>query len=372
LKLDCPCSASTSSSELEITEDVSFIEKFEERIKSVEEDSQNYLLKDPYEEQIQTYLPIVPKTLTGYLNGGANPTTELNTLFHYFDTGVFVFRKTVPIIPMLEINKGSNTIQIGDYNNNHPETDLLIGGKKLYLKSESNNIQMLLGSIGTNFEYNQTQISIGDGTSNTIIEHGYQLRFDENRDFLIQRIKKDSNEVDNRLFFSSGLNFRNVLDNLEISKSGSDIPTALEKIIIPYGTDLTDLNNTLTSLENKTNCLTIDNNGIKFVNPSDSEMKIIIPYGTTIPENFFINSDTYLPTIPKYLFTYSDTGNPISTLFSLFNFFNDGKDRNAGVRVLTRDNTDFLLALNENDNTAQLQLGSCINFENEVNVGERI
>jgi hypothetical protein len=31
-----------------------------------------------------TYLPTVPKTLSVYLNGGANPTTELNTLFHYF------------------------------------------------------------------------------------------------------------------------------------------------------------------------------------------------------------------------------------------------------------------------------------------------
>jgi hypothetical protein len=96
-------------------------------------------------------------------------------------------------------------------------------------------------------------------------------------------------------------------------------------------------------------------------------MKIIIPYGITIPQNFFSNFDTYLPTIPEYLFTYSSTGNPISTTSSLFNFFNDGKDIDGGVHVFTKDNTNFLLALNKNDNTARL--GSCNNFENEVNVG---
>jgi hypothetical protein len=90
LKLDCLCStssSSSSSSELEIIDDVSFIVDFEKRIKSIEElkmeenlksisdnlkdqlfsieklsdDSQKYLLKDPYEEEIQTYLPTVPK-----------------------------------------------------------------------------------------------------------------------------------------------------------------------------------------------------------------------------------------------------------------------------------------------------------------------
>jgi hypothetical protein len=48
----------------------------------------------------------------------------------------------------------------------------------------------------------------------------------------------------------------------------------------------------------------IENNGIESVSLSYSEKKIIIPYDTTIPKNFFSNSDTYLPTIPKYLFTY--------------------------------------------------------------------
>jgi hypothetical protein len=146
LKLNYPCSSSSSSSsssELEITDDVSFIDNFEERIKSIEDDSQKYLLKDPYEEQIQTYLPTVPKTLSGYLNGGENPTTELNTLFHYFDTGVNVYRKTELIILMFEINKEGNRIQIGDHYNNHPETESYIGCKNLYIKTESNQIKFL-------------------------------------------------------------------------------------------------------------------------------------------------------------------------------------------------------------------------------------
>jgi hypothetical protein len=209
-------------------------------------------------------------------------------------------------------------------------------------------------------------MNIGTGTNNVIIEHGYQLRFDENRDFLIQRHKRD-NEVVNRLFFSYRLNFRNVLDNLEISKSGSDIPTALEKITIPYGTDLTDLESRFKSVEDKINGITIENNGTEFVYSSDSEKKIIIPYGTTIPENFFLNSGTYLSTIPKYLFTYSGTRSPISTFTSLFNFFNDGENSLAGVHVFAKDNTNYLFTLNKNDNSAQL--GSCNNFENEVNVG---
>jgi hypothetical protein len=79
-----------------------------------------------------------------------------------------------------------------------------------------------------------------------------------------------------------------------------------DQITIPYGIDLTDLESRFTSLEDKINGLTIENNGIEFVDPSDSENKIIIPYDTNIPENFFSNSNTFLPTIPKYLFTYSN------------------------------------------------------------------
>jgi hypothetical protein len=80
LKLDCLCSSSSScsfsfSSELEIIDNVSFIDNFENRIKSIEDDSQKYLLKGPYEEEIQTYVPTVPKTFSGYLNREANPTT---------------------------------------------------------------------------------------------------------------------------------------------------------------------------------------------------------------------------------------------------------------------------------------------------------
>jgi hypothetical protein len=96
-----------------------------------------------------------------------------------------------------------------------------------------------------------------------------------------------------------------------------------KKIIIPYKTDLTDLESRFTALEDKTNGLFIENNGTEFVDHSDSEKKIIIPCGKIIPKSFFSNSDTYLPTISKYLFTYSNPGSPISTLFSLFNFFSD-------------------------------------------------
>jgi hypothetical protein len=86
------------------------------------------------------------------------------------------------------------------------------------------------------------------------------------------------------------------------------------EITIPYGTNLTNLESRLATLESNEEVLTIENNGIEFVDSSDLENKIIIPYGTTIPENFIFNFDTYLPTIPKYLFTYSGTGTPISKL----------------------------------------------------------
>jgi hypothetical protein len=136
----------------------SILDNLNDQLSSIEklsDDSQDYLPKDPFEEQIQTYLPSVPKTLSGYLNGGANPTTELNTLFHYFDSGVYVFRKTEPIIPMLQINKASNFIQIGDYNNDNPETVLNIAGMQISIKSTFNKIPITFGNILFNFEYNQ-------------------------------------------------------------------------------------------------------------------------------------------------------------------------------------------------------------------------
>jgi hypothetical protein len=97
------------------------------------------------------FIPTVPKTFSGYLSGGANPTTELNTLFHYFDTGVFVYTKTQPITPMLHIDKGGKHIQIGDYVSNQPETNLYFGCNNLYLKSASNTIPISLGVINLIF-----------------------------------------------------------------------------------------------------------------------------------------------------------------------------------------------------------------------------
>jgi hypothetical protein len=99
----------------------------------------------------------------------------------------------------------------------------------------------------------------------------------------------------------------------------------------------------------------VNNNGIEFVHFFVSKKKIIIFYGIYIPENFFSNSDLYLPTILKYLFSYSSVGSPISTNSSPFNFFNDGENTYEGVHILTKDNTDFLFTLNKNDNTTQLR-----------------
>jgi hypothetical protein len=138
---------------------------------------------------------------------------------------------------MFEINKGG-TIQIGDYYNSHPETQLFMGGKELCINSESNDIQMKVCGIPFSFNCNEIQMNLVNGIINTIIEHGYELHFDENKDFLIKRPQKYNNEFINRLFFWCGLNFRNVLDNLKISKSGSNTPTPLEKITIPYGTEI--------------------------------------------------------------------------------------------------------------------------------------
>jgi hypothetical protein len=73
-----------------------------------------------------------------------------------------------------------------------------------------------------------------------------------------------------------------------------------DRITIPYGIDLTNLESKFTSLEDKINGLTIENNGIEFIDPSDSENKIIIPYGITIPEIFSqiqIHSSTLFPNI---------------------------------------------------------------------------
>jgi hypothetical protein len=97
---------------------------------------------------------------------------------------------------MLQINKGNNIILIGDYENNNPETILRLSGGEIRIKSTINKILMTFENILFNFEYNHTEMNICTGTNNVIIEHGYQLRFDENRDFLIQRPKRD-NEVVN-------------------------------------------------------------------------------------------------------------------------------------------------------------------------------
>jgi hypothetical protein len=154
LKLDYPCSScssscssSSSSSELEITDDVSFIENFEERIKSIEElkieeklngildnlnnqlssienlsnNSQIYLLKVPYEVQIQTYIPNITNYLCTYtdIRKGAIPNlTSLDTIFHFNN-----YRRESPcsitsfannkIDKLFYLNGGDNKVQIG-------------------------------------------------------------------------------------------------------------------------------------------------------------------------------------------------------------------------------------------------------------------
>jgi hypothetical protein len=141
LKLDCPCSSS-SSSELEITNDVYFIENFEKRIKSIEElkieenlksildnlkdqlssieklseDSQDYLSKDIYEKQIETFLPTVPNSLSAWLPGGADIDLPY-TLFHYYNTGVDVYGQN-PNNKIFQIDKTNQYFRLGDHSNN--------------------------------------------------------------------------------------------------------------------------------------------------------------------------------------------------------------------------------------------------------------
>jgi hypothetical protein len=53
---------------------------------------------------------------------------------------------------MLQINKGNNIIQLGDYDNNNPETILRLSGEQISIKSTINKIPMIFGNILFNFE----------------------------------------------------------------------------------------------------------------------------------------------------------------------------------------------------------------------------
>jgi hypothetical protein len=56
---------------------------------------------------------VIPKNLNSYLNRGVNPINELNSLFHYYDAGVYAFTNTVIEDISFYIDKGFNNIHIG-------------------------------------------------------------------------------------------------------------------------------------------------------------------------------------------------------------------------------------------------------------------
>jgi hypothetical protein len=111
-------------------------------IKKLSNNSQNYLLKDLYEEQIQTYLPTVPNTLSAYLPGGTSYDLP-NTLFHFYNTGVYVYCPLPIFAPIFHIEKTQQYVRIGDFVNN---IRIVYVGGETYSLASTKNIEIRTGA----------------------------------------------------------------------------------------------------------------------------------------------------------------------------------------------------------------------------------
>jgi hypothetical protein len=122
----------------------------ETRLSSLEENSEDYLLKVPYKEQIDNYLPVFPKYLCTSSNASANG-PKLYTLFKFYNvanSGSNYPRVNVNTYDsandtLFDINRSTNNIQVGAFTSG--TGTVKVGGQNLELYS-NNKIKLIFGT----------------------------------------------------------------------------------------------------------------------------------------------------------------------------------------------------------------------------------
>jgi hypothetical protein len=203
--------------------------------------SGDYLPKDPYEEDIATYLPTVPNTLCTFSTNPINDNPQ-NSLFNYYSDE----DGSDPIISVFD-NYGTDVI----FNINKKSNLLKVGGCKDWISA----------------------VSVGGKDLNLY-----------GRDFISLRTSVSATSVNI------------TLDNLTFT--GRNIPQVYvndvnKDITIPRGLRISDVNSQLLfHLPNQT-----------ITNYASPNM-ITIPYGTEILGTFNDDWNTYLPVVPNTFSTY--------------------------------------------------------------------
>jgi hypothetical protein len=128
----------------------------ETRLSSLEENSEDYLLKVPYKEQIDNYLPTISKTLNTYTSNSEITAYDNNAIFQYYKNGVKICLQDL-LTQVLNIKKSTGTVMLGSCSNN--KGIVSVGGEMLNLYGKE-KISMYLSdtTYRTNFSFNYSSI----------------------------------------------------------------------------------------------------------------------------------------------------------------------------------------------------------------------
>jgi hypothetical protein len=282
-----------------------------------------------------TYLPFVPNTLCTYCNT-STPNKTTTSLFNFFvDStypGTIVYDKN-NTNTLFEINRKTNTVELGSLNFTTATDAVRVGGSILGLYSKLNftfiseNYSSILTLLFNAIKFTNAS----DINQKIYIPYGFNC-------YVNTKIQYDSTVA----------KYVNVPEYLEIITPNPMTDADPKKINIPYGLNM-GLSNTELS-----------------VYDDDETTYIIIPKGTIIPSTFNTDWNTYLPVVPNTLCTFS-TGNVVKTLNSLFNFLTDSDGSNPRIIAYDKDNTNILLKINKTDSIIQLGSGNSQLTINKVN-----
>jgi hypothetical protein len=156
------------------------------RLSSLEENSEDYLPKVPYKEQIENYLPVFPNWLCTSSNTSTTSPTNYS-LFNFFNVknsgtnypGVTVIDSNNTNKSLFFLDRSTNDVRLGVFNNPGITTGTVqVGGYELQLYSRNNYITLMFGN-NVNTLYGDTsifQITSQSGKV-TSLQHGSTMSY---------------------------------------------------------------------------------------------------------------------------------------------------------------------------------------------------
>jgi hypothetical protein len=222
-------------------------------IQTLEEKSENYLPIVPYKEQIDTYLPTIPKTLNTYTSNSEITAYDNNAIFQYCKNGVKICLQDF-LTQVLDI-KSTGTVMLGSCSNN--KGIVSVGGEMLNLYGKE-KVSMYISSsaLTTKFSFNDFGVQFEDNNNKLYMDKSISLLYGLNLSYKTTSISDPQNITEILKYYNKSLLITNASTEFDSEK----------EIIIPYGLGTS-----------------IGDNGIIFHKPGDEIINDTSPHQLKFP-----------------------------------------------------------------------------------------